>query len=47
MPSRAEQAFHSDMLAGADRLKKEIGYNPRGSIRWLPSMVVPRRSICY
>jgi hypothetical protein len=28
MPSRAEQAFHSEMLAGADRLKKEIGYNP-------------------
>jgi hypothetical protein len=28
VPSRAEQAFHSDMLAGADRLKKGIGYNP-------------------
>lgn len=28
MPSRAEQAFHSDMLAGSVRLKKEIGYNP-------------------
>jgi hypothetical protein len=28
VPSRAEQAFHSEMLAGADRLKKEIGYNP-------------------
>ena len=27
-PSRAEQAFHSEMLAGAARLKKEIGYNP-------------------
>lgn len=28
MPSRAEGAFHSEMLAGPDRLKKEIGYNP-------------------
>ena len=28
MPSRAEQGFHSDMLAGVQRLKKEIGYNP-------------------
>jgi len=28
VPSRAEEAFHSEMLAGADRLKKEIGYNP-------------------
>jgi hypothetical protein len=28
VPSRAEQAFHRDMLAGAERLKKEIGYNP-------------------
>ena len=28
MPSRAEQAFHSEMLAGSDRLKKENGYNP-------------------
>jgi len=28
VPNRAEQAFHSEMLAGADRLKKEIGYNP-------------------
>lgn len=28
MPSRAEQAFHSDMLAGSERLKKETGYNP-------------------
>ena len=28
MPSRAEGAFHGEMLAGADRLKKEIGYNP-------------------
>jgi hypothetical protein len=28
VPSRAEQAFHSEMLAGAVRLKKEIGYNP-------------------
>ena len=28
MPSRAEQAFHSEMLPGAVRLKKEIGYNP-------------------
>jgi hypothetical protein len=28
VPSRAEQAFHSETLAGADCLKKEIGYNP-------------------
>ena len=28
MPSRAEEAFNSEMLAGADRLKKEIGYSP-------------------
>ena len=30
VPTRAEEAFHSEMLAGADRLKKEIGYNPDG-----------------
>jgi hypothetical protein len=28
VPDRAEQAFHRDMLAGAERLKREIGYNP-------------------
>lgn len=28
MPSRAEEAFNGEMLAGADRLKREIGYNP-------------------
>ncbi len=28
MPSRAEVAFNQEMVAGADRLKKEIGYNP-------------------
>jgi hypothetical protein len=26
--SRAEQAFHSDMLSGIERLKREIGYTP-------------------
>ena len=28
MRSRAEQEFHREMVAGSERLKKEIGYNP-------------------
>jgi hypothetical protein len=28
VPSQAERAFHGDMVAGADRLRREIGYNP-------------------
>ena len=28
MTTRAEQEFHREMLAGSERLKKEIGYNP-------------------
>ena len=28
VPTQAEQAFHRDMVAGAARLRKEIGYNP-------------------
>lgn len=28
MSTEAERAFHSEMVTGADRLKKEIGYNP-------------------
>ncbi|MCX4632914.1 hypothetical protein ACGFNX_19910 [Streptomyces sp. NPDC048723] len=28
MPTAAERQFHSDMVAGAQRLKREIGYNP-------------------
>ncbi|MCC7078892.1 MAG: hypothetical protein IT198_17385 [Acidimicrobiia bacterium] len=28
MTTRAEREFHADMVNGADRLKREIGYNP-------------------
>jgi hypothetical protein len=28
MSSQAERQFHADMVAGAERLKLEIGYNP-------------------
>ncbi|MFD6181963.1 hypothetical protein [Streptomyces goshikiensis] len=28
MPTAAERQFHLDMVAGAQRLKREIGYNP-------------------
>lgn len=28
MPSEVERRFHIDMVAGAERLKREIGYNP-------------------
>ncbi|MBZ9642945.1 hypothetical protein [Streptomyces sp. PSKA30] len=28
MPSEAENRFHGDMRRGAERLKREIGYNP-------------------
>lgn len=28
MPTAAERQFHLDIVAGAQRLKREIGYNP-------------------
>jgi hypothetical protein len=28
MTTQAEQRFHADMVSGAERLKREIGYNP-------------------
>ncbi len=35
MPSEAELRFHDDMRKGAERLKREIGYNPMRFIRML------------
>ena len=35
MPSEAENRFHGDMRKGAERLKREIGYNPTRFVQML------------
>jgi len=38
MVGEAERRFHADMVAGAERLKREIGYNPTRFTRMVGEM---------